>query len=179
MPDAPLNYRVADLAVRWRCSPGKVRSMVASGDLPCLRLGKLVRIPATSVIAYEARCLTQADPASSASPDATHGTSTTTSVASLRAARIGRRLNEHADADLNAAAETARDLRSASTPDPFASIADLAHMLADRDLEVRRLRSLVMATDREWALSERGSRITPGLHDAMDAVVAYCREWKA
>ncbi len=89
------------------------------------------------------------------------------------------RLNEHADADLNAAAETARDLRSASTPDPFASIADLAHMLADRDLEVRRLRSLVMATDREWALSERGSRITPGLHDAMDAVVAYCREWKA
>lgn len=89
------------------------------------------------------------------------------------------RLNEHADADLNAASETVRDRRSASSsPDPFANIADLAHMLAERDQEVRRLRSLVMAADREWALSERGSRITPGLYDAMGAVAAYCREWK-
>jgi hypothetical protein len=46
MPDpSPLNYRVADLASRWQCSPGKVRAMISSGDLPCLRLGKLVRVP--------------------------------------------------------------------------------------------------------------------------------------
>ena len=54
----PANYRVSDLAARWRCSPGKVRSMIAAGELPCLRLGKLIRIPAAAVVAYEARSLT-------------------------------------------------------------------------------------------------------------------------
>lgn len=88
----PANYRVADLAVRWQCSPGKVRNMIASGDLTCLRLGKLVRIPAAAVVALEARSLSQSAPASSTSPGATPGTATTTSVASLRAAQIAHRL---------------------------------------------------------------------------------------
>ncbi len=92
----PTCYRVADLAARWSCSTGKVRSLVRSGKLPSFDLGGMVRIPIIDVIAYEARCLQQVKPApalgSTESPAATPGTSMTPAVASLRDARIARRL---------------------------------------------------------------------------------------
>lgn len=53
MPDAPC-LRVADVAARWRVSHGFVRALIGRGDLPCLRLGKLYRIPAVGR-ALEAR----------------------------------------------------------------------------------------------------------------------------
>ena len=90
MTDAPACYRVANLARRWDCSPGKIRAMIADGRLPCLRLGTMIRIPAAAVEALETEWTTR--PASAASPGATPGTATTAAVASLRAARIARRL---------------------------------------------------------------------------------------
>mgnify|MGYP000104767796 FL=1 len=68
MPD-PACLRVIDVAARWSCSPGKVRAMLRTGELTCLRLGKMVRIPIAALHAFEARCQqqTETDPASAAS----------------------------------------------------------------------------------------------------------------
>jgi excisionase family DNA binding protein len=89
---------VADLAERWSCSTGKVRTLLAKGELPSFDLGGMVRIPINDVIAYEARCLQQVKPApapgSPESPAATLGTSMTPAVASLRDARIARKLRQ-------------------------------------------------------------------------------------
>lgn len=85
--------RVAALAERWDCSPGKVRAMIRDGELPVLRLGSLLRIPLAAVIAIEAQCeqqQTETALASAASQDATPGTSITPAVVSLRAARIAQ-----------------------------------------------------------------------------------------
>ncbi len=90
----PAAMRVSTLAERWDCSPGKIRAMIAAGDLPYLRLGKMVRIPVSAVIAYEARCQDQTPRASAALPERQTGTSTTGGVASLRAARIARKLRQ-------------------------------------------------------------------------------------
>ena len=38
----PACFRVSSLAERWDCSPGKIRQMIAAGELTCLRLGKMV-----------------------------------------------------------------------------------------------------------------------------------------
>ena len=84
----PACLRIADVAERWSCSPGKVRSLIKSGDLPALRLGTMLRVPVAALSAFEARCEIQISPASAASPAETHGTSITPAVASLRAARI-------------------------------------------------------------------------------------------
>lgn len=45
-----------------------------------------------------------------------------------------------------------------------------------RDDEIARLRALVSAARREWYPAAKLNRITPGLHDAMGEIVAYCRE---
>jgi hypothetical protein len=82
--------RVSTLAERWDCSTGKVRAMIAAGQLPVLVLGGMKRIPLAAVIAIEAQCEQQTAPASAGLPDATPGTSITPAVASLRAARIAR-----------------------------------------------------------------------------------------
>src|ERR1019366_5896568 len=34
----PACYRVSNVAARWHCSTGKVRSLIRSGELPILRL---------------------------------------------------------------------------------------------------------------------------------------------
>ena len=86
--NAPVCYRVSDLAERWAVSESVIRCMVTRGDLPSMRLGKLIRIPISAAHAYEVECLTQ-PLASAASPAETPGTSTTSAVAYLRAARIG------------------------------------------------------------------------------------------
>jgi hypothetical protein len=86
----PTCYRVASLAKRWDCSPGKIRNLLKTGELTCLRLGKMVRIPAISVHAFEAKCQDQTLLASAASQAEPPGTSITSGVASLRAARIAR-----------------------------------------------------------------------------------------
>jgi hypothetical protein len=67
----PPCLRVRDVALRWDCSEGKVRSLIKSGALPCLWLGGMVRIPIANLIAFEAACQVQPVPhASAASPDA-------------------------------------------------------------------------------------------------------------
>lgn len=87
----PAAMRVSTLAERSDCSPGKIRAMIAAGDLPHLRQGKMVRIPVSAVIAYEARCQDQTPPPLP-SPEKETGTSTGGGNASPRAARIARRL---------------------------------------------------------------------------------------
>jgi hypothetical protein len=88
----PTCYRVASLAARWDCSPGKVHDLIKSGELTCLRLETMVRIPATAVQAFEAKCQEQTPPASVASPAKQPGTFITSGDASLRAARIAQKL---------------------------------------------------------------------------------------
>lgn len=88
----PQAYRVSTLAERWDCSQSKIRGMVASGELRCLRIGKLIRIPADAVTAFEDQC--QTIQGSAALPAATPGTSTINAAASARAARIAHKLSE-------------------------------------------------------------------------------------
>ena len=89
----PACYRVATLAERWDCSPGKVRRMIEAGELPALRLMGMVRVPAHAVSAYEARC--QIAPALCALPAGPSGISTgataPAAIASLRAHRAARK----------------------------------------------------------------------------------------
>ena len=91
----PACIRITSLAKRWDCSATKIRGLIKDGTLPHIRLGKMVRVPLVAVIAHEAQCLTRTVPASSASPAAVPGTSTTGGVASLRDLRIARRLSGH------------------------------------------------------------------------------------
>jgi excisionase family DNA binding protein len=103
--------RVADLAKRWNCSDGKIRAMIRAGEFPVLRLGNMLRIPVTAVIAFEAhQCQQQpTDPDFAASPAAIPGISITPAVASLRAARIARRgVSPHKLSDRNGQAAARR-----------------------------------------------------------------------
>ena len=93
MSDAPACFRVSTLAARWDCSPGKIREMLRAGTIPCLRLGKMVRIPISAVHAFEAQCHDQPDQDCAKSQDETPGTSMTSALVSLRAARIAAKLN--------------------------------------------------------------------------------------
>ena len=42
-------YTVATLAQRWACSEGTIRNMIRRGELAHIRLGTLIRIPASEV----------------------------------------------------------------------------------------------------------------------------------
>jgi excisionase family DNA binding protein len=84
-------YRVTTLAQRWDCSAAKIRGMVAKGEIACLRIGKLIRIPIATVTAFEAQWTT--NQGSAASPAEMPGTFTTGGAASLRDARIARKLS--------------------------------------------------------------------------------------
>lgn len=42
-----------ELAERWQCSDQHVYNLVRDGTLPAIRLGKLIRIPAQAVEAFE------------------------------------------------------------------------------------------------------------------------------
>jgi hypothetical protein len=74
--------------------------MIKAGSLPCLRVGRLIRIPIAAVERAEA-C--QPNPALSGSEAATPGTSETASVVILRARRtalkLSGRLNSTANTD--------------------------------------------------------------------------------
>lgn len=91
-------YRVATLAERWDCSTGKVRALIRTGALQALDLGGMVRIPASSVTAYEARCQMPVALASCASPDDGTGTPTggaeISAIASARARRTALRRSD-------------------------------------------------------------------------------------
>ncbi|ASL41507.1 helix-turn-helix domain-containing protein [Acetobacter oryzifermentans] len=92
----PTCCRISALAQRWDCSPTKIRRMVETGELPSLRLGRMVRIPMQAIKEFEEKqCQTQTQksPDCAESPNEAHGTSITNANASLRAARIGFRLN--------------------------------------------------------------------------------------
>ncbi|VVT04753.1 helix-turn-helix domain-containing protein [Rhizobium sp. EC-SD404] len=41
------------LAERWQCSPQHIRDLVKRGELPCFRVGRLIRITVETVLAYE------------------------------------------------------------------------------------------------------------------------------
>ncbi|KAA8387857.1 helix-turn-helix domain-containing protein [Acetobacter sp. DmW_136] len=84
------------LAQRWDCSSAKIRRMVETGELPALRLGRMVRIPMQAIKEFEEKqCQTQTleNPDCAESPNGARGTSITNANASLRAAKIGFRLN--------------------------------------------------------------------------------------
>lgn len=53
---------VPQVAERWRCSPRYIWSLTASGALPTLRLGRLVRLRLSDVEAYETAHLDGAAP---------------------------------------------------------------------------------------------------------------------
>ncbi|MBS1056128.1 helix-turn-helix domain-containing protein [Gluconobacter kondonii] len=91
----PVCCRISVVAKRWDCSHSTIRRMVETGELPAIRLGRLIRIPMTAIIEAENKpaCQKPQPPASAASKAATRGTSITNASASLRAARIGHRLN--------------------------------------------------------------------------------------
>jgi excisionase family DNA binding protein len=81
--------RVAELAERWDCSPGKVRKLIHSGQLGVLRLGAtMVRIPLESVLTFEEQWKHPIVPPPIAPAPGTHGTAITSAVAVIRAARI-------------------------------------------------------------------------------------------
>ena len=42
------------LAERWRCSAETIRGMIRRGELPAVRIGRVMRIPADVVDAHEA-----------------------------------------------------------------------------------------------------------------------------
>ena len=46
-------YTPASLAMRWQCSARTVTRMVDRGELPCFRIGKLLRISVEAVENYE------------------------------------------------------------------------------------------------------------------------------
>uniref|UniRef100_UPI0038D21A0F helix-turn-helix domain-containing protein n=1 Tax=Gluconobacter thailandicus TaxID=257438 RepID=UPI0038D21A0F len=83
------------VAKRWDCSHSTIRRMVETGELPAIRLGRLIRIPMTAITEAENKpaCQKPQRPVSAESKAARHGTSITNASASLRAARIGHRLN--------------------------------------------------------------------------------------
>lgn len=45
------------LAAHWGCSANHVRNLIKRGELQAFRLGRLIRIPATSVEEFEGRRL--------------------------------------------------------------------------------------------------------------------------
>lgn len=86
---------VSALAKKWACSTAKIYRMINADALPAVRLHGMIRIPIAAIIEIENQtvCPKQESPASAASQGETHGTSITSANASLRAARIARRLN--------------------------------------------------------------------------------------
>jgi excisionase family DNA binding protein len=48
-------FTVETLAARWDCSGRHVRELIARRDLPCFRLGRLVRISRNAVEEFECR----------------------------------------------------------------------------------------------------------------------------
>jgi excisionase family DNA binding protein len=55
MSDVPLRLSVAQLAEMWGCSKNHVYNVVNRGELPCIRVGTLLRFRREDVEAYENR----------------------------------------------------------------------------------------------------------------------------
>lgn len=54
-------YSPQTLARHWDCSPKHIRDLCKAGELPFFTLGKLIRIPAAAVEAYERGTLCGSD----------------------------------------------------------------------------------------------------------------------
>ena len=54
-------YTVSTLADEWECSEGVIRKAIANGELGCLRLGTLIRIPAEEVRRFECQAIQSSD----------------------------------------------------------------------------------------------------------------------
>lgn len=50
----PEYLKAEELATRWRCSPAWVRKAVADGELPAIRIGRMIRIPRKLIEEIEA-----------------------------------------------------------------------------------------------------------------------------
>ncbi|MFZ7090788.1 helix-turn-helix domain-containing protein [Primorskyibacter sp. 2E233] len=48
-------YTPDQLADRWKCCANTVRKAIESGELAAFRVGRLLRIPEESVLAFETR----------------------------------------------------------------------------------------------------------------------------
>ncbi|RDE08384.1 DNA-binding protein [Pelagibacterium lacus] len=59
------------LSRRWDCSPQHIRDLVAAGQLPAFRVGRLIRIPATAVRDFECP---NSEPSSTGAPGTPYGT---------------------------------------------------------------------------------------------------------
>jgi len=81
------------LGERWHCTPRHVQKLCRSGALPCFHVGKLLRISAAAVEAYEAgECQSQnADSSDIAGPGASLGLSEAELAAVRSAQRTGQR----------------------------------------------------------------------------------------
>jgi excisionase family DNA binding protein len=89
MSDGRQAFRVSSLAERWDCSPGKIRDLIKRGDIPCLRLGTMIRIPAAAVYSYEAESLARKPVPTTATAPASNSSTTM----SLRVERALMRMN--------------------------------------------------------------------------------------
>jgi excisionase family DNA binding protein len=49
MPDEKLAYRISEVAETLGCSRAKAYEMVASGEIPSIRIGSLRRVPAVAL----------------------------------------------------------------------------------------------------------------------------------
>lgn len=59
-------YRVKDVAEYFNVSVSTIYRAIESGQLDALRLGTVVRVPGTAVLAYAETCWQAADPTASA-----------------------------------------------------------------------------------------------------------------
>lgn len=62
MDAAPAVLTPSDVARRWNCSPGHVRRLCRSGQLPAMRLGSDWRISPSAVEAYGREHTNRPDP---------------------------------------------------------------------------------------------------------------------
>lgn len=94
MERQPPCFTVTTLAAKWNCSKGKVRSLISSGQLNCLHLGTMIRIPPDFVQEYEEKCLNKKPPDSAALPAETTDDFEARVKAARQAVRIERALNK-------------------------------------------------------------------------------------
>ena len=78
-------FKTQELADRWDCSVRKVRLMIERGDIACQQNGKMFRVPAAAILAYEHSCLVPTNRALSSGEESPRGKSTGDARALARA----------------------------------------------------------------------------------------------
>ena len=91
---SPIPFTVERLALRWECSEGLIRKMIARGDLQSFRIGTLIRIPADEVKRVECNPIASNDceadmPSSGKSRESEEGKGSTRKIGRARRPRPG------------------------------------------------------------------------------------------